>query len=77
MPWRLAFKFFFFIFYFFKILKLGLKIYLTNLQYHFLNFDNNQIIKSKNTTDKTRTKIKCFKIIVSNNINEKQIIIKQ
>ena len=47
------------------------------LQYYFLNFDKTQIIKSKNTIDKTRVKIKCFKIFVSNNKNEKLIIIKQ
>ncbi len=47
------------------------------LLYHFLNFDKIQIIKSNNTIDKTRVKIKCFKILVSNNINEKLIIIKQ
>ena len=47
------------------------------LLYHFLNFDKIQIIKSNNTIDKTRVKIKCFKILVSNNKNEKLIIVKQ
>ena len=47
------------------------------LKYYFLNFDKIQIIKSKNTIDKTRVKIKCFKILVSNNKNEKLIMIKQ
>ena len=47
------------------------------LKYYFLNFDKIQIIKSNNTIDKTRVKIKCFKILVSNNKNEKLIMIKQ